>query len=126
SAHRVTGVAPFILPPPIRDQCLRALQLDFEGGNQRIFRVHNDVVRLIFQLKTDHKLQLRSSLSSLNHCPCNSIVAHSITSLALASRCGGILMLIAFAALMLITSSNVVGCMTAKSAGLVPLRILPM
>src|SRR5262249_16709791 len=50
---------------------------------------------------------------------------HSITSSAIASSLSGIWRLSAFAALRLITSSNFVGCNTGKSAGLVPLRILP-
>ena len=53
----MTGVTPPILPADIRDQCFRALHLDFEGGNQRIFRIHNDVARFILLLKTDGKLQ---------------------------------------------------------------------
>src|SRR5450759_524819 len=50
---------------------------------------------------------------------------HSITSSARASSVGAISRPIALAALRLMTSSNVVGCWTGKSAGLAPLRILP-
>jgi hypothetical protein len=56
----MTGVTPLILPADIRDQCLGALHLDFEGGNQCIFRVHNDVARFI--------LQLNERLVDLMHC----------------------------------------------------------
>src|SRR5262249_14927640 len=48
---------------------------------------------------------------------------HSITSSARASSVGGTSRPSAFAVPMLMTSSNVVGCMTARSAGVVPLRI---
>jgi len=51
---------------------------------------------------------------------------HSITSSASASSVGGTVRLSAFAVPMLMTSSNAVGCMTARSAGVVPLRILPV
>jgi hypothetical protein len=62
----VTRVTPFILVADIRDQCFRTLHLDFECGNQRIFRIYDDVPRLSLQLKTDGELQLWSSLSSLS------------------------------------------------------------
>jgi hypothetical protein len=62
---RVTRVTPFILVADIRDQCFRALHLDFECGNQRIFGVYDDVASLPLQLKTNGKLQLRCSMSSL-------------------------------------------------------------
>src|SRR6516162_9699031 len=48
---------------------------------------------------------------------------HSITSSAIASSDGGTLKRSARAVLRLITSSNLVGCITGKSAGLAPLRI---
>src|SRR5262249_27862529 len=50
---------------------------------------------------------------------------HSITFSAIASRLSGISRRRAFAVLRLITSSNLVGCTTGKSAGLSPLRIRP-
>ena len=49
--------------------------------------------------------------------------SHSITSSARASRVGGTLRLSAFAVLRLITSSNLVGCWTGRSAGFSPLRM---
>src|SRR5262249_20136729 len=49
---------------------------------------------------------------------------HSITSSARPSSIGGTSRPIAFAALRLITSSNLVGCSTGNSPGLAPLRIL--
>src|SRR5262249_14741229 len=51
--------------------------------------------------------------------------AHSITSSAMASTPGGIVRPSAFAVLRLITSSNLVGCTTGRSAGFVPLRMRP-
>src|SRR5262249_43513422 len=51
---------------------------------------------------------------------------HSITSSAMASMPGGIVRPSILAVLRLITSSNLVGCRTGKSAGLAPLRILPV
>src|SRR6185503_10765869 len=50
--------------------------------------------------------------------------SHSITASARASRVGGTSMPIALAVLRLITNSNLVGCSTGISAGLVPRRIL--
>jgi len=56
----VTGVASFILLTDIGDQHLRAPYLDFEGGDQRIFRVNNNVSRFALKFKVDRKLHLRS------------------------------------------------------------------
>jgi hypothetical protein len=47
---------------------------------------------------------------------------HLITRSALASTFGGIVRPICFAVLRLITSSNLVGCSTGRSAGLAPLQ----
>ena len=49
---------------------------------------------------------------------------HLISLLARASTSGGIVTSICFAVFKLITSSNLVGCSTGKSAGLAPFRIL--
>src|SRR5262245_40561857 len=51
---------------------------------------------------------------------------HSITSSAMASSRGGKLRPNALAVLRLITSSNLVDCMTGRSAGFSPLRIRPV
>ena len=51
-------------------------------------------------------------------------VAYLITLSALASTFGGIVRPICFAALRLITNSNLVGCSMGRSAGLAPFRIL--
>ena len=49
---------------------------------------------------------------------------HLISLFARASTSGGIVRPICFAVLRLITSSNLVGCSTGRSAGLAPFRIL--
>jgi len=51
---------------------------------------------------------------------------YSITSSAVVSRAGGMVRPRVFAVFKFITSSNFVGCRTGKSAGLAPLRILPV
>src|SRR5262249_27496841 len=61
----------------------------------------------------------RDKLATLDLC------AHSITSSAIASSDGGTVRPSVFAVLRLMTSSNFVGCITGRSAGLAPLRIRP-
>jgi hypothetical protein len=56
----MTGVASFILLADVGDQHLRALHLNFEGGDQRIFRVNDNVSRFPFKFKADRKLHLCS------------------------------------------------------------------
>src|SRR5262245_1979851 len=51
---------------------------------------------------------------------------HSMTSSASASSFAGICMPNALAVARLITNSNLLGCITGSSAGLAPLRILPV
>ena len=60
SAHRVTGVATFILLADIGNQRLWTLHFDFEGGDQRVFRVNDNVSRFPLNFKTDRKLHLRA------------------------------------------------------------------
>ena len=60
----MTGVASFILLANIGDQRLRALHLNFEGGDQRILRINDDVSRFSLNFKADRKLHLRSPLST--------------------------------------------------------------
>ena len=43
SAHGVTGVAKFILLADIGNQRFWTLHFDFEGGDQRVFRVNQRV-----------------------------------------------------------------------------------
>ena len=56
--HWMTGVPSFILLADIGDQRLRTLQLNFEGGNQRVFRVNDYVSRFPLKFKTNRKLHL--------------------------------------------------------------------
>ena len=42
------------------NQRLRALHFDFEGGDQRVFRVNDNVSRLPLNFKADRKLHLRA------------------------------------------------------------------
>src|SRR5262249_323766 len=64
SAHRVTGVATFILLADIGNQRLWTLDFDSEGGDQRVFRVNDNVSRFPLNFKTDCKLHLRALLLS--------------------------------------------------------------
>ena len=58
SAHRVTGVASFVLLADISDQRLRTLHLNLQGGDQRVFRVNDNVARFPLNLKANRKLHL--------------------------------------------------------------------
>ena len=58
SAHGVTGVATFILLADISNQRLWTLHFDFEGGDQRVFRVNDDVSRFPMNFKANRKLHL--------------------------------------------------------------------
>jgi hypothetical protein len=58
SAHWVTGVATFILLADIGNQRFWTLHFDFEGGDQRVFRVNDNVSRFPLNFKTDRKLHL--------------------------------------------------------------------
>ena len=58
SAHRVTGVATFILLADIGDQRLWTLHFNLEGGDQRVFRVNDNVSRFPLNFKTNRKLHL--------------------------------------------------------------------
>jgi hypothetical protein len=60
SAHRVTGVTSFILLTDVGDQHLRPLHLNFEGGDQRIFGVNDDVSRFPLKFKANGKLHVCS------------------------------------------------------------------
>jgi hypothetical protein len=60
SAHRMTSVASFILLADIGDQRLWALHLNFEGGDQRIFRVNDNMSRFSMQFEADRELHLCS------------------------------------------------------------------
>ena len=57
---------------------------------------------------------------------CTAASPHSITSSAKVRSLGGISIPSAFEVLRLITNSNLVGCITGRSFGLIPFRILPV
>ena len=69
-------------------------------------------------------LELSCGMSAL--CQKRTSDTYSITSSAIAMTPGGIVSPSALAVLRLITSSNVVGWIIGRSAGLAPLRILPI
>jgi hypothetical protein len=52
----VAGVASFILLADVGDQHLWALYLNFESGDQRVFRVNDNVPRFSLKFKADRKL----------------------------------------------------------------------
>jgi hypothetical protein len=58
----VTRVTPLILSADVHDHGLRTLRLDFEGGDQRIFCVHNGVVGRPLQLEANGELHQRCSI----------------------------------------------------------------
>lgn len=69
SPHRVTCVAPFVLLANISDQHVRALYLNFESGDQRIFCVNNNVLR--FRLNSEANSKLHVILSNLQYSNAN-------------------------------------------------------
>jgi hypothetical protein len=58
SAHGVTGVATFILLADIGNQRFWTLHFDFQGGDQRVFRVNDNMSR--FPLNFKSNLHLRA------------------------------------------------------------------
>ncbi len=58
SAHRVAGVASFVLLANISDQRLWTLHLYFEGGNQRVFCVNDNVSRFSLKFEANRELHL--------------------------------------------------------------------
>ena len=47
---RVTGITSTVLPAHVSNECFGILCLGLKGGNERIFRVHDDVVAFFLQL----------------------------------------------------------------------------
>ena len=70
------------------------------------------------------KKALRNQIGSVDSCAAANC-RHSMTSSERAWSVGGMSISSALAVLRLITSSNVVGCITGRSAGLTPLSIRP-
>jgi len=58
----VTGVASLILLANISDQRLRTLRLYFEGSDQRVFRVNDNVSRFSLNFKANRILHVRAPL----------------------------------------------------------------
>ena len=54
---RITSVAAPVLATDVHDHCFRVLHLDLECSNQRVFGVHDDMVRFFLHLYADGKLQ---------------------------------------------------------------------
>jgi len=59
----VTCVAAPILLADVGDHCFGVFSLDLKRGDERIFGVHGDVVRLPFQFKPDGELHSHASYS---------------------------------------------------------------
>ncbi len=72
------------------------------------------------------KRQCASRHNDADGAPEHATPVHWITSSARSSNDGGMVRPSALAVLRLITSSTLVGCRTGRSAGLAPLRILPV
>src|SRR5262249_49218025 len=97
------------------DECLEVLVSEIlDAANPRKF-----FCRL---LRTRRERPCRCAADELDECAS----FHSITSSASASSLSGTSRPSAFAVLRLMTSSNLVGCITGKSAGFAPLRIRPV
>jgi len=60
SVHGVTGVATFILLADIGNQRFWTLHFDFQGGDQRVSRINDNVSRFPLNFKSDRKLHLRA------------------------------------------------------------------
>jgi hypothetical protein len=72
-------------------------------------------------------VKLRCNIVVVVKLRCNRrLDAYSITSSAMASTPGGKVRPRVFAVFKLMTNSNLVGCMTGRSLGFSPLRILPV
>ena len=115
----------------------RAGDAPYVGCPTQIVQLKDVQANVRFRSKADMcsaKQHVRFTPES-GHVQCNSVCPlcansghrgpYSITSSARARSVGGTAMPSAFAVLRLISSSNVVGCVTGKSAGLVPLRMRP-
>ena len=83
-AHRVTGVTSVVLLADIGDQRLRTLHLNLEGGDQRVFRVNDNVSRFPLNFKANRKLHLCAlPLSAKN----STIQLRGVKLARLLSRC---------------------------------------
>src|SRR5262249_12673825 len=119
------------LRPTVFDGYVSALDIAglFEAPTERRYRHRRGRGRVEEPDLRDDARLLRPCREGPRHRapePCNELPPpHSITSSARASRFGGIVRPSALAVLRLITSSNLVGCCTGRSAGFSPLRMRP-
>jgi hypothetical protein len=67
SPHRVTCVAPSVLLANISDEHVRALYLNFESSDQRIFCVNNNVFRFPLTSEANSKLHVMLSILQYSH-----------------------------------------------------------
>jgi hypothetical protein len=90
-------------------------------GKQRILQVHQKQDAVVGRVPASAEGVARARMALSR--PSTNL--YSITSSVSASSLGGMSRPSTLAVLRLITSSNLVGCVTGKSAGLTPLRIRP-
>src|SRR5947207_14177743 len=105
----------------VRTDVRRLLSVDGTYGTlhlRLVMSVHRCQAEIIFSLRVFRILTLNGPQSAA-HAP-----SHSITSSAWTSKEAGTVRPRTLAVFMLITNSNLVGCSTGRSEGLVPLRIL--
>src|SRR5262249_2952797 len=82
---------------------------------------HRDVPHTLALLRTERQRPHRRRANERDEIA----ALHSSTSSAIASSPGGMVRPSAFAVCRLMTNSNLVDCITGRSAGLTPLRTLP-
>ena len=99
-----------------------------ETDSQVRFGSKADISGGLLDVRYSPKADIGTQLRHVRYGPeadsCSATRRYSIASSARARNEGGTVRPSAFAVLRLITSSNLVGCSTGRSAGLVPLRIL--
>jgi hypothetical protein len=82
----VTAVASLILLADIGDQRLRTLHLNFEGCDQRVFRVNDNVFRFPLKFKANRKLHLCTLPISVKTAPvCSPDFSERLTKLLAAT-----------------------------------------
>ena len=86
-------------------------------------RIKSKAAKMSFMAATPDDID--PSQRDVRFVPKSDIAAYSITSSAVANRCGGIARFSALADLMFMIRSDLVGCTTGSSASFAPLRIRP-
>jgi hypothetical protein len=120
------------LRPPVFDRQITAL--DIAGLAQALAKCAQAlrVARLVADITEDRQRQLlrarrnRPSRRATEKLDELAPAHHSMTSSAVASKFGGTVRPSAFAVPRLMASSNLVACSTGRSAGLAPLRMVPV